>query len=453
MKVFTVSKAISYLSVYLSLIMAVSIYLQKYSNKSGKHQLVLKCRYKGLSFSRNIGISATKDSWDGKTLRIKNAIPSISSRLDKIKNNMYDSFELFEAQAITWEELCRKLSSDNVAQDVLGFITDVFSLNRTKATTQSYINSINALKLILNIKVITFAHLNYPNLSQAVNKWAKKGLSPASTNSYINHIGAIVSEAYRRGIVSEAFVNHKNYRRKKVTTIIQTCTPELFREAISKVQDIRDFQALAFYLLQFCMRGMYTSDLSSMSDHKTKNADKYDSNRYVLHFRHKTSEPMTVLYSIAPTEDIILALQNSIHITHKHRPHLLPDRSNPLQLFVYDYSDHRLHKNLWDIYAKRCSKLLLPMKTARKTFESVALQLDISAEIRYKLLAHVDQTIKKHYIDWEWSELSDKIDAAHIKVLEEFQAKELFNELKQAYLLKTGLNTDEMFTTIHLSND
>lgn len=433
--------------------MGASIYLQKYSNRHGKQQLVLKCRSKGLSFSRNLGISAKAEDWDSKILRIKNAPPSISSRLDKIKNNMYDSFEMYENQTITWEELCRLLSSDNVSQDVLTFVKEVFSLNRTKATTQSYINSINALKLILEFKVITFAHLNYPNLSQAVNKWTKKGLSPSSTNTYINHIGAIVNEAYRRGLVSEAFKNHPNYRRKKRTVIVQTCTPDMFREAISKVKDIRDFQALSFYLLQFCLRGMYTSDLSSMSTHKTRNTDSYDSNRYVLHFRHKTSEPMTVLYSIEPTEAILVALQNSIHITHKNRPELLPDRTNPLQLFRYDLTDNKFHKNLWDVYAKRCSKLLLPMKTARKTFESVALQLDVSAEVRYKLLGHVDQTIKKHYIDWEWSKLSDKIDAAHIEVLKSFEAKELFDELLEAFKLKTDLKTASELMTIHLSND
>lgn len=113
--------------------MGASIYLQKYSTKQGKQQLLLKCRSKGLSFSRNLGISANAEDWDSKILRIKNAAPSISSRLDKIKNNMYDSFELYENHSITWEELCRLLSSDNVSQDVLTFVKEVFSLNRTKS--------------------------------------------------------------------------------------------------------------------------------------------------------------------------------------------------------------------------------------------------------------------------------------------------------------------------------
>ena len=93
------------------------------------------------------------------------------------------------------------------------------------------------------------------------------------------------------------------------------------------------------------------------------------------------------------------------------------------------------------------------MKTARKTFESVALQLDVSAEIRYKLLGHVDSTIKKHYIDWEWSKHSDKIDKAHVEVLTLFQAKELFNELKQAFILKTDLKTRQLLDTLHLRNE
>ena len=92
------------------------------------------------------------------------------------------------------------------------------------------------------------------------------------------------------------------------------------------------------------------------------------------------------------------------------------------------------------------------MKTARKTFESVALQLDVSAEIRYKLLGHVDSTIKKNYIDWERSKLSDKINNAHVEVLKSFQAKELFNELKQAFILKTDLKIRQLVETLHLSN-
>ena len=201
------------------------------------------------------------------------------------------------------------------------------------------------------------------------------------------------------------------------------------------------------------MRGMYTSDLATMHLHNRENESDYDSNRYVLHKRHKTGESMTILYSCKPTEDIILALQNSIHITHKRSPLKLPNRLNPLQLFVYDYEDHRVHKNTWDTYAKRCSKILLSFKSARKTFESYALMLNTSAEIRYRLLGHTDTSIKSHYQNWEWSKLSEQIDTAHLDVLKAFDTEALFNELIDKVSEVTDEVTKDSLRTVHLSND
>lgn len=431
--------------------MGVAIYLKNYKNTSGRQMLQLKCRTKGMSFTKNLGITVHPKDWDSKTLRIKNAIPAVSDKLSKIRDNMFHSWELYEAGVFTFDELTRRLTSGNTGEDVLSFIEDIFSVNRTSATTQSYINSVNAYKLILGLKVVTFNHFNYSNISGAINKWNNKGLSPSSIRSYINHIGAIVNEAFRRGLVDSPFKNHPNYRQKKVTRVIKTATPEMFREAIDKVNNIRDFQALAIWLLQFTMRGMYTSDLATMHLHNRQNEDDVEANRYVLHKRHKTGEPMDILYSCEPTEGLILSLQNSIRHTHNHKPYMIPDRSNPLQLFKYDYDDSKVHKNVWDVYAKRASKLLLPMKTARKTFESYALMLNMTAEIRYRLLGHTDQSIKSHYQNWQWEKLSDKIDDAHIKVLQEFQSKELFNELIDRVTEVTDKVTRDMLLSVHLT--
>jgi len=430
--------------------MAVGIYLKSHINKDGRRALEIKARHKGLAFRKGLGISVHPSKWDSRSYRIKGAIPSVAEKLSKVKDNMYHSWELYEAGVFTWQELTRRLDSgNNDSEDVLTFVRDVFSQSRTNATTQSYINAVRAFKLIMNLKTVTFNHFNYSNISQAVNKWKAKDLSPSSINTYIKHIAAIVNEAFRRGLVSEAFVNHRSYRQKVGTTIVKTATPEMFREAIDKVDNIRDFQALAFWLLQFTMRGMYTSDLATMHLHNRENETE-DSNRYVLHKRHKTGEAMTILYSCEPTEAILVALQNSIYMTHKN---MLPDRTNPLQLFIYDYEDSRKHKNVWDIYSKRCSKLLLPMKTSRKTFESYALMLEVSSEIRYRLLGHTDQSIKSHYQNWEWSKLSEQIDKAHIQVLEEFETKELFSELLTKVTEVTDAVTLDKLTRIHLTSD
>jgi len=200
------------------------------------------------------------------------------------------------------------------------------------------------------------------------------------------------------------------------------------------------------------MRGMYTSDLATMHLFKRVNEDTEELNRYVLHKRSKTGEPMDILYSCKPTESLILTLQNSFYITHQDRPEMMPNRLDPLQLLQYDYSNHITHQNAWATLAKKCSKLLMPFKTARKTFESYALMLEVSSEIRYKLLGHTDSSIKRHYQNWKWEKLSKQVDAAHLEVLKEFQCEKLFNELLARLEMVTDLVTTSELTTIHLTN-
>ena len=73
-------------------------------------------------------------------------------------------------------------------------------------------------------------------------------------------------------------------------------------------------------------------------------------------------------------------------------------------------------------------------KDARKTFESYALKLEISQDIRYKLTGHANQTIKVHYQDWEWDKLKDQIDNAHIKVLKDYRVSNLMEQLHQRHV-------------------
>ena len=83
------------------------------------------------------------------------------------------------------------------------------------------------------------------------------------------------------------------------------------------------------------------------------------------------------------------------------------------------------------MYQKRAKKLLgKPLKTARKTFESYALKLKVSQDIRFKLLGHANPTIKAHYQDWEWEELKEQVDEAHVQVLEEYKVEELLEALE-----------------------
>ena len=127
------------------------------------------------------------------------------------------------------------------------------------------------------------------------------------------------------------------------------------------------------------------------------------------------------------------SLQCSIASTHmnraKHLPDVYPKGWHILMLFEYEEKHHR---NVWDVYTKRCKKIMgVSFKAARKTFESYAMLLDISAEVRYRLLGHQDRSIKSFYQNWEWDKMIDKVDEAHLKVLNEFNIELIWKALRR----------------------
>ena len=205
--------------------MGVGIYLNAHVDRRGRRVLRMKCRTKGQSFTKSLGISVRPEDWDDKAYRVRNAIPAVAKKLAAIRENMYRSWELYEAGAYTFEELTRRLTSSEAGTDVMEFVKTVFSANRTSSTTQSYIAVVRTYRTTLGIDILTFNHINYSNITEAINKWKQKGLSPVSIRTYLNHLGAILNEAHRRGLVDEPFKSHPSYRQKTPTTIVRTATP------------------------------------------------------------------------------------------------------------------------------------------------------------------------------------------------------------------------------------
>ena len=54
------------------------------------------------------------------------------------------------------------------------------------------------------------------------------------------------------------------------------------------------FKHSSFWLLMFCMRGLYPRDLVNMYKHEMINEFECDQKRYVKHKRSKTGELMTI---------------------------------------------------------------------------------------------------------------------------------------------------------------
>jgi hypothetical protein len=424
--------------------MGIQLYIKSLANRNQSAPIFIYAQHKGKIFKKNIGISVLPKEWNKNTYQIKSSSIStvaINKKLLEITNTLREAWSLFESDMYTWDELCNRLKGGKPDEGVMSFIEDVLGPGMRLSTFQSYKYSYRALLKALGRDSLTFKELNYDNLDQAVRVWKNEEKSPSSIETYLKHLGVIINEANDREFVNYRFEKKKKWRVKKQTKVIESATTEQLLNSVKNINDIYDFQAFSFWLLMFCMRGLYPSDIVKMYNNELINESESNLNRYVEHKRSKTGEPMKILYSCSPTEEIINALQISIAITHLNRSNKFPDvyPKGWHTLIFFEYPEE-LHKNVWDVYIKRCRKVVgLPFKTARKTFESYALMLDIPAEVRYRLLGHQDRTIKRFYQNWEWDKMIDKVDEAHLKVLEEFKVKEIWYQLRKR-AKEIGLN-------------
>ena len=415
--------------------MGVGLYL-KPVNKDGRSLIYLRAKKGTKVFQKSTSITIKPSDWLTRNYQAKGtALNSIiiNRKLIEITNNMNLAWSLFENDSYTWDELCRRLNGGSPEEGVEGFIEDVLKPRMKLTTYQSYKYSYKALLKVLDVSTMSFKELNYDAIDKAVMIWKNQEKSPSSIETYLKHLGVIINEANDRGIVNYRFEKKKKWRVKKHTKVVESATTEQLLDSIKNVNNIYDFQAFAFWLLMFCMRGLYPRDIIKMHLHELVNESEQDEKRYVKHKRSKTGEPMNILYSCEPTEQIINSLQCSITYTHLKRssgyPDVYPKGWHTLMMFEYKEEEH---KNVWDVYTKRCRKIIgVPFKVARKTFESYALLLDVSAEVRYRLLGHQDRSIKSSYQNWEWDRISAKVDEAHLKVLKEFRVEEVWYKLRK----------------------
>ena len=415
--------------------MGVGLYL-KPVNKDGRSLIYLRAKKGTKVFQKSTSITIKPSDWLTRNYQAKGtALNSIiiNRKLIEITNNMNLAWSLFENDSYTWDELCRRLNGGSPEEGVEGFIEDVLKPRMKLTTYQSYKYSYKALLRVLDVSTMSFKELNYDAIDKAVMIWKNQEKSPSSIETYLKHLGVIINEANDRGIVNYRFQKKKKWRVKKHTKVVESATTEQLLDSIKNVNNIYDFQAFAFWLLMFCMRGLYPRDIAKMHLHELVNDSEQYKKRYVKHKRSKTGEPMNILYSCEPTEQIINSLKCSITFTHLNRSSSYPDvyPKGWHTLIMFEYKEEE-HKNVWDVYTKRCRKIIgVPFKVARKTFESYALLLDVSAEVRYRLLGHQDRSIKSSYQNWEWDRISAKVDEAHLKVLKEFRVKDVWYKLRK----------------------
>lgn len=438
--------------------MGVGLYL-KGVNKDGRSPIFLLAKKGGKHFKKSLQLKVKPTDWNNRTYQVKGtAVDSIliNRKLTEITNNMNLAWSLFESGSYTWDEFCVKLGGGNATsnENLQGFLETVLKAKYdNKNSYKTYEGVVQAVLKEAGTDKVLLGELTNEFIDKCVQGW-KKRLSPTSVRTYLTHLGKIKNLAYQKGLISEPFIRRDEWKVKRGSSIkiVETVKTEDFLEAIPNAKNIYDIQALYFYLLMFSLRGFYQADLVTMHQYET-NVNEPDlpdgsilldskKRRYIKHRRSKSGELMEIRMDVEPIFSLMYTIRDTIKITHSQKINKRTgepfkkgaDVYSPNELegwfFKYDINNTTVHKNVWDVYQKSIRRLLgKPFKTARKTFESYALKLAISQDIRYKLLGHANPTIKAHYQDWEWDELKQQVDEAHQLVLKEYRVQEIYKAI------------------------
>lgn len=438
--------------------MTITLVLVNRPLKNGKCNIVFDV-VNGRALRKKIitGIKVIPNDWDSKHFRVKKSDKDskhLNHRLKELTDKLYTALAKYDSTQFTQSQVISFLEGKTAFGCIDDYIETEIKNTRTSATYIDYKNAFNSLKLHTGFKSkLMFEDVNYSLLDKFKRKALSKGLSGASINSYFNKIRAVMNDAFDKGLTYEKFELNKKLRVPTRRTVIKTISPEDFKNAIDKIQTIRDWQALAFYLLMFSTRGMYPADIVGFSSNKLKDknfenegvdshsliVNGYD---YLIHRRSKTrnkaNEDMAIIINSFDSGLLIEMLKRSVIYTHYNKnPEIIPSIEDRLSIFDYDVDkDYKLHSDIWDYYTKRVKKLLgYSYKTARKTFNTIALELKVSDTIRRVLLGHADSTMLSHYDNFNTKEVVKQVEDAHASVLATFNTQHLTMLLRQKLLL------------------
>lgn len=387
----------------------------------------------------NTGIKVNPKNVDKRNWRVKASHPeqkTLNKALENAKEKMFTAINRFETNQSTFLQVIDLLDGKSNSSSIDDYIETVIKNSRSTATYTDYKNTLKAFKKNLNIpseqKVSFIEFSSYEILDEFKRNCLKNGLSGNSVNSYLIKVRAVLNDAYKKNYIYEKFELDKSLKAPKTSTPkIDTITPEIFIEGINKAKSIYDLQALGLYLLMFGLRGMYQADIVALKDAEKKHNDfdkksPYhsifnDGHKYIIHKRHKTRNTSNDALIIRVDDMIPRLIKVLKYLFKKTHPDKIISNDD-MVLFEYDLDDIKYHKNLWDTYQKRLPKLIsASFKTARKTYNTYATELEYSDTIKAILLGHSPTTLAdKHYTNKRTLKISEKVQNAHSEILEEF---------------------------------
>ncbi len=425
--------------------MGFNIYLKAYKNLDGRAKPFYRVTSKEGSIKKYIDVLVDPKDFDKKKYRVKataDNAKTINEKLLKTTNLLSKGWGLYESGNYTWEELVSYLGGTKTNMDLLHFCETII---KPKATPQLYsgvMDAFGAARKVLG-RDITFKDLNEDTFDKIIKNW-KSRLRSATVKTYKYHLGIIANEAYKKRLIEYKYValdkwrKQADLRNKDGSRTVRTATPQDFLKGIKNCKNLMHIEGLGFWLLCYGLRGLYPTDLCSI--HESRYDIYLDTNEVLYkHDRHKTGIPMDI-FVMYPFNELIRKLRGYLELTHGYQINVKTGKKY-LRTGEYELSDKNqkdgwffkeYKKHTWGTISKNAVKVgFQPLKTARKTFNTVALAQSVSQEIRNELLGHKVQGVQVSYEDWEYKKLQKKVYKAHTKILAHFNVDKLYPALIQ----------------------
>ena len=400
-----------------------------------------------------IGIAVNPNHWD----KANNRVTSEHLSNEDINRTLADFKHRIETAKTKYEN--KRLTSDGVISFVLKKSDDSSVENyinthikqdcNSMSTYDSYVNWWSAFKTMIgksNQKFKIEDLMNdrlYSNAQKIGNNLVR--VNKITTRTYKNYISVcqkVLNHSFDNRVTYDKYIIPQKFR---TTNIFVKRSKEVHQtsdvwNAIQELSTLEQWQSIAIWLLSFSMRGFYYSDLvalteSKITDKKGKKTPRsLFGDMYIDHQREKSKVPVFINVP-RKVQRLMLMVKFSLVFTKIDKKingkSILADINDRIGLYNYNKDIHsKEHNSLWKLVNRKSRGFGLIQKNARHTFNEYGQRIEVSKETRQIMLGHLGtDTIERHYDNYKLPEVVDRVDKAHLEVLESFKTFQLIKAL------------------------
>ncbi len=278
--------------------------------------------------------------------------------------------------------------------DFVAFFKEYGKSRNTAKTRKSYEYAEGVLREYCadrHLNPLPFSHVNYAMLTDFA-RWLRDTRRGESTRHMIEcYVRAAYKEAEKRHIISRDNDPYFDYSIAPVPQKdIETLTADEVRAlACARLFSVNNKRARDVALMSFYLCGVNLLDLYEMDAPK---------NGEVVYIRHKTQR----------------VNRREVHVRIEDELQALIDKyrgDNALLCFKSECSSYETFQRRITLHLRAISKEIgidITMAKIRRTWATIAGELDVPDLVINKSMGHIDNTINtRHYVEYKWSKTAD----------------------------------------------